>query len=185
MRIAVIGAGNVGKALAASFTRAGHEVTVSASSPESAERKAQDVAAEPASSNREAAAAADVIVLAVWYSHHETAAHEIADVVNGKIVVDVSNPLTPNMDGLATEGGPSAAERLGQLLPRSTRREGVQHRLRDGAGRPGRPRHRRRRLRVSWRRSATLESRSTPRTAGVGTRSGSWLGAPIPEPSAQ
>ena len=44
MKIAVIGAGNVGQALAASFTRAGHEVTITASSPASAEEKALGIA---------------------------------------------------------------------------------------------------------------------------------------------
>ena len=117
MRIAVIGAGNVGQALAGSFTRAGHEVAVTASSPTSAAEKAPGVGARGAQSNREAAEAADVIVLAVWYAQHEAVAREIADVAGGKVVVDVSNPLTPTMDGLATEGGPSAAERLAERLP--------------------------------------------------------------------
>ena len=134
MRIAVIGAGNVGQALASSFRRAGHEVAIAARSPESAEEKAEDVEARPAPSNREAAEAADVIVLAVWYAHHEEVAREIAHVVNGKIVVDVSNPLTPSMDALATEGGPSAAERLAER--RRAPGQGVQHGVRSRPGRP-------------------------------------------------
>ena len=36
MKVAVIGAGNVGKALATSITRAGHQVTISASTPQNA-----------------------------------------------------------------------------------------------------------------------------------------------------
>jgi NADPH-dependent F420 reductase len=117
MRIAIIGAGNVGQALAASFTRAGHDVTISASSPKSAEEKAAKVGAKPARSNREAVQQADVVILAVWYAQEEAVAREIADTARGKIVVEVSNPLTPDMKGLATEGGPSAAERLAQRLP--------------------------------------------------------------------
>lgn len=117
MKIAIIGAGNVGQALASSMQRAGHEVTVTASSPDSARETAEEVGAQPAPTNRDAAEGADVIVLAVWYAQHETVADEIRDVVGGKVVVDVSNPLTPEMDWLATEGGPSAAERLAQRLP--------------------------------------------------------------------
>jgi NADPH-dependent F420 reductase len=116
MKIAVIGAGNVGTTLAERFSRAGHEVTISASSPESAEAKARHLGVAAAATNREAAEAADVIVLAVWYAQEEAVATEIADVAAGKVVVEVSNPLTPEM-GLATEGGPSAAEQLADRLP--------------------------------------------------------------------
>lgn len=119
MRIAIIGAGNVGQSLAGSLRRAGHDVSLTASTPESAEEKAEEVGVQPAPSNREAAQQAEVVILAVWYGQHEAVADEIADVVDGKIVIDVSNPLTPEMDGLATEGGPSAAERLADLLPRA------------------------------------------------------------------
>ncbi len=117
MRIAVIGAGRVGQALAGAFTRAGHEVILSASSPESATEKAQLVGARPAASNRAAAEEAEIVVLAVWYRQHEAVAADIADSVHDKIVVDVSDPVTADMSGLATEGGPSAAERLAERLP--------------------------------------------------------------------
>lgn len=117
MKIAVIGAGNVGTVLADRFSRAGHDVTISASSPQSAEAKARALGVAAASSNPEAARGADVVVLAVWYPTEEQVAREIADVVAGKVVVEVSNPLTPDMSGLATESGPSAAEQLAERLP--------------------------------------------------------------------
>lgn len=117
MRIAIIGAGNVGQALATSIRRAGHEVTLAASTPESAEEKAEEVGVAPAPSNAEAARDAEVVILAVWYTEHEAVAKQLGDAVDGKVVVDVSNPVTPSMDWLATEGGPSAAERLAGLLP--------------------------------------------------------------------
>lgn len=117
MRIAVIGAGRVGQSLAGAFTRAGHEVILSASSPESAREKAQLVGASAAASSREAVERADVVVLAIWYRQHEAVAADIVDAAHGKIVVDVSDPVTADMSGLATEGGPSAAERLAERLP--------------------------------------------------------------------
>ena len=65
MRIAIIGSGNVGRALATSFTRAGHEVTITAQDPEHARAAASDAGATAHESNVAAAAASDVIVLAV------------------------------------------------------------------------------------------------------------------------
>ena len=56
MKVAIIGAGNVGKALATSITRAGHDVVISASTPESAREAAAATGASPADSNTTAAA---------------------------------------------------------------------------------------------------------------------------------
>lgn len=65
MQIAIIGSGNVGKALAGSFVRAGHEVSLSASDPENARAAAQETGARAADSNTAAVEGADAVVLAV------------------------------------------------------------------------------------------------------------------------
>ena len=43
MKVAIIGSGNVGKALASSATKAGHHVTLTATSPEKAKQVAKTV----------------------------------------------------------------------------------------------------------------------------------------------
>jgi 8-hydroxy-5-deazaflavin:NADPH oxidoreductase len=117
MKIAIIGAGNVGKALASSITRVGHDVTISASTPESAEVAAQETGATPASSNAAAASGADVVILAVPYvSAGDTVVAEIADVAAGRTIVDVTNPVRSDYSGLAVEGT-SAAEEFQRRLP--------------------------------------------------------------------
>lgn len=117
MKVAIIGAGNVGKALATSITRAGHEVTLSASTPESAKQAADEVGAQAASSNVDATRDAEVVILAVPYvAAGEEVAQDIRDAVAGKTVVDVTNPLKPDFSGLATEGS-SAAEEFQKQLP--------------------------------------------------------------------
>ncbi len=117
MKVAIIGAGNVGKALATSITRAGHEVTLSASTPESARQAADEVGARAASSNVDATRDAEVVILAVPYvAAGEEVAQDIRDAVAGKTVVDVTNPLKPDFSGLATEGS-SAAEEFQKQLP--------------------------------------------------------------------
>jgi 8-hydroxy-5-deazaflavin:NADPH oxidoreductase len=118
MKIAIIGAGNVGKALGATFARAGNSVIYAAASPDSSRKVAEDVGGTAAGTVREAAAEADMVVIAVPYASagHQVAA-EIAPVVSGKIVIDVTNPLKPDYSGLATEGGPSGAENFAAWLP--------------------------------------------------------------------
>ena len=113
MDIAIIGAGNVGTALAGALARAGHRVTISAAHAEHAATAAQATGAGAADTNREAIAAGDVVILAV----PGTAVHQIVDEVGnelaGKVVVDVSNRPTPDPSGAAT----SAAEELQAKVP--------------------------------------------------------------------
>ena len=65
MKIAIIGAGNVGTALATSLGRAGHEVIITDRDRGEAEQAASATGARVAGSNAEAAAEADVVIPAV------------------------------------------------------------------------------------------------------------------------
>ena len=117
MNIAIIGTGNVGAALGSSLARAGHQVIFAGVD---AEKAAGVAAAAGASSTATAAAAvdrADVVVLAVPYGAVPGIAAQLAPSVNGKVVIDATNPLKSDFSGLATEGGPSGAELLAALLP--------------------------------------------------------------------
>lgn len=117
MQIAIIGAGNVGKALATSFARAGHEVTLAASSERSARAAAEETGVGAASSAVDATAGADVIVLAVPYvGAGEQVAAELSGVIGDRIVIDATNPIKPDYSGLAVSDT-SAAETFQRLLP--------------------------------------------------------------------
>ena len=118
MKVAIIGAGNVGRALATSITRAGHEVTISAGSPESAQEAAREVGVTPADSNAAAVQDANVVILAIPYQAAAEVSSEIADGAAGHVVVDATNPLKPDYSGLAT--GTSAAEEFQAQLPQSS-----------------------------------------------------------------
>jgi predicted dinucleotide-binding enzyme len=117
MKVAIIGAGNVGKALGTSIGRAGHDVTISASTPESANAAAQEIGATPADTNVVAVSGADIVILAVpFVGAGEEVADEIRGEVAGKTVIDVTNPLKADYSGLATNGS-SAAEEFQKQLP--------------------------------------------------------------------
>ena len=117
MKIAVIGAGNVGRALATSFTQAGHTVHVTAQHAEHAQAVAAETGAHAVESSVDAAAGADVVVLAVPFTSAEAVAAEIRDAVAGKPVVDASNRMAFGADGPTIDNGPSNAERLAAWLP--------------------------------------------------------------------
>jgi len=113
MQIAIIGAGNVGRALATSLTRAGHDVTITAEHPEHAAEAASQSGATAGSSNTDAASAAQVVVLAVPAQSIGRIVGEMGTSLDGKVVIDVSNRPTPSADGAAT----SIAEELQAQLP--------------------------------------------------------------------
>ena len=117
MKVAIIGAGNAGKALGTSLTRAGHDVVISASSRDSAREAASAVGAGAAAGNAEAVRGAEIVVLAVPYvGAGEEVASEIADAAAGHVVIDATNPIKPDYSGLAVEGT-SAAEEFQRRLP--------------------------------------------------------------------
>lgn len=99
MKVSIIGAGNVGTALAGSLARAGHTVTITASTPEHAAIAAASTGATAVDSNAAAIAAADVVILAVPATALPEIAGDSGATLDGKVVVDVSNRPTPDPSG--------------------------------------------------------------------------------------
>jgi NADPH-dependent F420 reductase len=117
MNIAIIGAGNVGRALATSFTSHGHSVIVASRDPEHAAAAAAATGAGFARTAAQAAVQSDIVVLAIPFASVEDVAAEIREVVVGKPVVDVTNRMTFGPNGPAIDNGESNAERLAAWLP--------------------------------------------------------------------
>src|SRR5687768_14764947 len=113
MRIAVIGAGNVGSGLGRAAVVAGHDVVVAAAHPEKAEAVAVEIGAQSAESVAAAASGAQVVVLAVPASEAPAVAAAAASAAPAAVLVDATNPLNATFDGLAIEGT-SGAEAVQQ-----------------------------------------------------------------------
>jgi len=116
MQIAIVGSGNVGKALAGSFTRAGHTVTLSATTPDSARAAAEQTGAQAADSNQQAVGAAEVVVLAVPYPAVDAVLAGVGGVLAGKVVIDATNRVDPADPGSVLDGT-SAAEQIQARVP--------------------------------------------------------------------
>jgi 8-hydroxy-5-deazaflavin:NADPH oxidoreductase len=116
MKIAVVGSGNVGKALGTGLAQAGHKVVFSARNIEHA-RAAAEAAGAECSDVGDAVKFAEVVIIAVPYATAgRDVAAEIAPHVAGKVVIDTTNPLAPDFGSLSTQG-PSAAEDFAAWLP--------------------------------------------------------------------
>lgn len=116
MKITVIGAGNMGAAFVKQFTRAGHQVSVTA---RDSAKAAQVAAANPgarAVATAGAAAGADAVVLATGYGDAVSALRAVGD-LQGKVVIDITNPLTADYMGLTLGHSTSAAEEIAKAVP--------------------------------------------------------------------
>jgi len=96
MQVSIIGTGNVGRALASTLSKAGHDVTVAAAHPEHAQAVADQAGVRAAATPADAARDADVVILAVPATALESIADEAAEALDGKVVVDVANRPTPD-----------------------------------------------------------------------------------------
>ena len=118
MRIAFIGHGQVGGALAAHLRRVGHDVTLATRGARSAGLEAL-LARHPAlrtAPAAEAVAAAEVVVLATPYQANEAALTPLRAALAGKILVDCTNPVGPGLShGLGSAR--SGTEAIQALLP--------------------------------------------------------------------
>jgi NADPH-dependent F420 reductase len=119
MKVAIIGAGNVGTALATSIGRAGHEVIITSRDPDDALQAASASGARVVETNAEAAAQADVVIPAVGIGDIEALAEEIAEPAAGKPVVDVTNRISFGATGPEIDTSSSNAEAISELLPHS------------------------------------------------------------------
>jgi predicted dinucleotide-binding enzyme len=115
MNITIVGSGNVGRALAGGWRKAGHAITFAAREPDgakAAELKRQGFGAVPLDG---AAATAGVIVLAVPWSAVATTIAALGPLA-GKVLIDTTDPLKSTRElavGFTDSGGETVARLSG------------------------------------------------------------------------
>ncbi len=118
MNIGIIGAGNIGAALGKIWASNGHSVIVGVRNPLTP--RVQTLLKESdgrisAVRVKEAAERSDVVLLATpWEAVGEVAFQLIG--ITGKILIDCTNPITPNPEWPLAQGS-SAAEEIAKRLP--------------------------------------------------------------------
>jgi len=123
--VAVIGVGNIGKVVAANLVKSSRSVIVATRNIEHAKALAEELGslAQPMELSA-AIKAADIIVMAVWFDAIKELFYQYEAILQGKIIVDPSNPIAPDGNGGFKKiigENESAGEILSALLPKDAK----------------------------------------------------------------
>ena len=114
--ISIVGAGNIGRAVATRALAAGYDVQLLVRSQEAGGSLAGELAGAVTVDSLGARIHGDLVVLAVPYAATAEVVGALGD-PNGKILVDTTNPINADFTGLATTPGTSGAETIAALAP--------------------------------------------------------------------
>ncbi|WP_405607062.1 NADPH-dependent F420 reductase [Streptomyces sp. NBC_00076] len=59
----------------------------------------------------------DIVILAVSYADAAAVVSEYGDALHGKVIIDITNPVAPDLQGLVTPDGSSGAQEIAKAAP--------------------------------------------------------------------
>ncbi|HWJ96337.1 MAG TPA: NADPH-dependent F420 reductase [Telluria sp.] len=116
MKVTIVGAGNMGKGFVKQLSGAGHQVTLTARDLAKAQALASDYANVTVLPAGQALGDADVVIVATGYADAVAALQSLGN-LDGRVVVDITNPLTADYMGLTIGHATSAAEEIAKAVP--------------------------------------------------------------------
>ena len=117
MRITIIGTGNMARGIAARALSGGHEVTLLGTETAKAQALADDLSGDVRAGQVGEPLDGEVVVLAVWYAAVDDVIGRYGDQLDGKVILDITNPIDVDaFEPLALEAG-SAAQEIAAKAP--------------------------------------------------------------------
>jgi predicted dinucleotide-binding enzyme len=99
-KVAIIGLGNIGKTIARNSIRGNRSIFIASRKKEDATTLAEELGSlATATETGDAIKNADIIVLSVWYNTIQDLFQEYGTELQGKIIIDPSNPIAPDENG--------------------------------------------------------------------------------------
>jgi predicted dinucleotide-binding enzyme len=118
VRIAIIGMGNVGSALGRRWSEAGHDVTFCVRDPDDPGKRADAERVKARVGPVSAARDAEAVLLAVPWAAVPDALKAAGD-LSGKVLLDCTNPVTPELTHLTIGFTTSSGEEVARLAPKA------------------------------------------------------------------
>ncbi|MFF1570586.1 NADPH-dependent F420 reductase [Streptomyces sp. NPDC058293] len=115
--ISIIGLGNMASALADRALAGGNAVEIIGRDPAKAKGLAAALGGATVGTAG-AAPAGDIVILAVPYASAAAVVSEYGDdALQGKVIIDITNPVSPDFQGFVTPDGSSGAEEIANAAP--------------------------------------------------------------------
>lgn len=116
MKVTILGSGNMAGGFVRQLSAAGHQVRVTGRNGAKTAQLAGQYKGVEAVRSQDAAADADAIIVATPFEAAAEALQSLGD-LRGKVVVDITNPLTADYMALTVGHTTSAAEQIAQAVP--------------------------------------------------------------------
>lgn len=99
-KVAIIGLGNIGKTIARNSVKGNRAIYIASREDADAKEFAMELGSlATATSTADAIKNADIIVLSVWFNTIQDLFQEYGTQLQGKIIIDPSNPIAPDENG--------------------------------------------------------------------------------------
>jgi predicted dinucleotide-binding enzyme len=99
-KVAIIGLGNIGKAVAINLTKGNHQLIVASRELNKAQEFASSLGSNATAEEITTAIKnADVVIPAIYFDKIKDFLKTYATELAGKVIVDVSNPIAPDANG--------------------------------------------------------------------------------------
>ena len=113
--ISIIGLGNMARALAGRALAGGNTVEIIGRDRAKAEELAATLGATVGTAGT--TPAGDIVILAVPYANAAAVVGEYGDALRGKVIIDLTNPVSADLQGFVTPDGSSGAQEIAKAAP--------------------------------------------------------------------
>src|ERR1700754_1718296 len=118
--ITVIGSGGMAAAIGGRASKAGYTIEVVSRDPAKSRALADQLAAGATTGTYGAAPAGDIVILAVPYGSAAAVITEYGAALTGKVIIDITNPISSDATSLVTPAGSSGAQEIAKEAPAGT-----------------------------------------------------------------
>ncbi|CDM62999.1 MULTISPECIES: NADPH-dependent F420 reductase [Rhizobium] len=115
--ISIIGSGKMAAAIGGRIAKAGHTVEVASRDPAKARALADQLAHGATTGTYGSVPTGEIVILAVPYEHAAAAVADYGNALDSKVIIDITNPVAPDLSGLVTPNGSSGAQETAKSLP--------------------------------------------------------------------